>query len=159
MRDPNYAAKESKGDLRPPGAEEALADVTRDKKAFTSTIRNRLFSFIRGLVNQDYEQALTMLDAAPASDAEIWNAEKLRAAVDAYHAEHEYIRLDPEARNLRHTYVTPSEDGKFWRVQQMLVDPEDMNDWVVEVQVDLAKSRAAEAPVMWLKRVGELGGV
>jgi superfamily II RNA helicase len=158
MRDPNYAPKETKGDLRPPGAEEAAADITRDRKAFTSAIRTRLFMFIRGVVNNDFEQALTAFYDAPVLEAEIWNAEKLRAAMEAYHAEHEYIRLDPEARNLRHTYVTPSEDGKTWRVQQMLVDPEDANDWVVEVEVDLAKSRASEAPVMWLKRVGVLGG-
>ena len=31
-------------------------------------------------------------------------------ALDAYHAEHEYICLDPNARNVRHTYVIPSED-------------------------------------------------
>ena len=67
-------------------------------------------------------------------------------ALDAYYAEHERICLDPNARNPRHTYVTPSEDKRTWRVQQMLVDPEEHNDWVAEFEVDLAESRAADEP-------------
>ena len=44
MRDPNYCAAETK-EVRPPGAEEAAADITRDVKNFTAAIRNRAFSF------------------------------------------------------------------------------------------------------------------
>ncbi len=64
--------------------------------------------------------------------------------------------LTPEARNIRHTYVIPSEDKKSWRVQQMLVDPEGDNDWVAEFEVDLAQSRAAGEPVLRLRRIGSL---
>jgi hypothetical protein len=53
--------------------------------------------------------------------------------------------------------VVPSEDKKSWRVQQMLVDPEGHNDWVAEFEVDLPASRAAEEPVMVLRRIGALG--
>ena len=38
-------------EVRPPGAEEAAADITRDTKAFTAAIRNRIFIFLRGLVD------------------------------------------------------------------------------------------------------------
>ncbi len=57
MRDPSYQAAE-KREVRPPGAEEAARDITRDTRAFTAAIRNQIFSFLRGLVNQEYEQAL-----------------------------------------------------------------------------------------------------
>jgi hypothetical protein len=66
------------------------------------------------------------------------------------------LLLTPEARNIRHTYITPSDDKQSWRVQQMLVDPEGHNDWVAEFEVDLAASRAAEQPVMRLSRLGAL---
>jgi hypothetical protein len=66
------------------------------------------------------------------------------------------LRLDREARNLRHTYVKPSDDGAAWRVQQMLIDPEAHNDWVMELDVDLAASREASAPVLKLVRLGRL---
>jgi len=57
---PDYQRAETK-EVRPPGAEEAAADITRDTKAFTAAIRNRIFTFLRGLVNGDYEAALASL--------------------------------------------------------------------------------------------------
>jgi hypothetical protein len=168
MRDPNFQRAETT-EARPPGAEEAARDITRDTKAFTAAIRHRIFTFLRGVVNQDYEAALEQLRSAErgtrsedqslltsAATNEEWTPERLRSAVEAYHAEHEYLRLDPEARNWRHTYVLPSEDKKTWRVQQVLVDPDGHNDWIAEFEVDLAASRQSEEPVLWLRAVRAL---
>ena len=88
--------------------------------------------------------------------ATAWTAARLQQALDAYHAEHERICLDPNARNIRHTYVVPAEDKRSWRIQQMLVDPEEHNDWVAEFEVDLARSREAAEPVLRLARLGSL---
>jgi hypothetical protein len=74
----------------------------------------------------------------------------------AYETDHERLCLDPNARNARHTYVTPSDDKKIWRVQQMLVDPESHNDWVAEFEVDLAESRKLGGPFLNLRRLGSL---
>ena len=155
MRDPSYQRAETK-EVRPPGAEEAAADITRDTKAFTAAIRNRIFTFLRGLVNGDYEQAIANLSSPEDPDGQPWTAERLQQALDAYHAEHERICLDPNARNIRHTYVLPAEDKRTWRVQQMLVDPEEHNDWVAEFEVDLARSRETAEPVLRLVRLGSL---
>ena len=155
MRDPSYQRAEIK-EVRPPGAEEAADDVTRDTKAFTATIRNRIFMFLRGLVNRDFEQAVANLSSPQDLDGQPWTADRLQQALDAYHAEHQYICLDPNARNIRHTYVIPADDQRTWRVQQMLVDPEEHNDWVVEFEVDLARSREAAEPVLRLVRLGSL---
>jgi hypothetical protein len=162
MRDPNFLRAETK-EIRPPGAEEAALDITRDTKAFTAAIRNRIFTFLRGVVIEDYEAALASLSndkngATPAGGetVEPWTAARLEQAVDAYYADHERICLEPNARNVRHTYVVPSEDKKTWRVQQMLVDPEEDNDWVAEFEVDIAESRALREPSMKLIRLGSL---
>ena len=177
MRDPGYRPTETK-EVRPPGAEEAAADITRDTKAFTAVIRNRIFTFLRGLIVEDYDTALANLSSAQVSgqpapgtpadpadtirgvavdaDGQPWTAARLKELLDSYHVDHEYLSLDPNARNLRHTYVLPSEDKKSWRVQQMLVDPEEHNDWVAEFEVDLAESRIAGEPVLRLRRVGSL---
>ena len=167
MRDPNYQRAEAK-EVRPPGAEEAARDITRDTKAFTAAIRNRIFTFLRGVVNQDYEMALEQMRSVErgarnedqslltSAATEEWNVERLRQAVDAYHVEHRSICLDPNARNLRHTYVLPSENNKTWRVQQVLVDPEEHNDWIAEFEADLASSRAAEEPVLRLLGIRSL---
>ena len=86
-----------------------------------------------------------------------WTVQRLEQAIDAYYVEHERICLDPNARNLRHTYVLPSEDKLHWRVQQVLVDPEDHNDWVAEFEVDLAQSRKSGEPVLRLLRISSIG--
>ena len=169
MRDPAYQPVETK-EVRPPGAEEAAADITRDTRAFTAAIRNRIFTFLRGLVNGDYDAApANLLPLSPSEgeragvrgqpsdpDGQPWTPERLQQAVAAYHADHERICLDPNARNLRHTYVLPSEDKRTWRVQQMLVDPEEHNDWVAEFEVDLTQSRQTGEPALRLRRIGSL---
>ena len=153
LRDPNYQRAETK-EVRPPGAEEN--DVTRDTKAFTAAIRQRIFSLLRGLVIGDFETAIAHLASPLDADGQPWTAGRLQQALDNYHVEHKYICLDPNARNVRHTYVTPSEDKKSWRVQQMLVDPEENNDWVAEFEIDLAESRKLGEPVLKLRRLGSL---
>jgi superfamily II RNA helicase len=156
MRDPGYQAKVEAKEVRPPGAEEAEQDITRDTKAFTASIRNRMFSFLRGLVNQDYEQALTYLNSPEDGDGQPWTPARLDECCEKYYADHQHLCLDPEARNIRHTYVTPSEDKRTWRVQQMLVDPEGHNDWVAEFVVDLGASRKSGEPHLLLRKIGPL---
>ena len=90
------------------------------------------------------------------TDGEPWTAARLQQLMESYHAGHDHLCLDPNARNARHTYVTPSEDKRTWRVQQMLVDPEGDNDWVAEFEVDLAESRKLSEPVLRLRRIGSL---
>ena len=85
-----------------------------------------------------------------------WTPDRVRAALDAYVAEHGAVRFDPEARNARHTYVAGADGQPIWRVQQMLVDSQMVNDWVAEFEVDVEESRARQQPVLWLVRVGAL---
>ena len=155
MRDPNYQPTETR-EPRPPGAEEADRDITRDPKTFTATIRNRIFTFLRGLVIGEFEQDIAQLAPTPASDGQPWTAERLKQTLDLYHSSHQRICLDPNARNARHTYVMPSEDKRTWRVQQMLVDPDEHNDWVAEFEVDLGESRKLGEPALSLRRLGSL---
>ncbi len=156
-------------------------DITADARSFTAEVRQRIFTFLRAWANGDPDAALAVLEApgtdaaaattaqssppaeghadpiSPASDAEVpWNADRLDRALDEYLGTHERLRLDPGARNIRHTYVTPIDERRVWRVQQMLVDPADENDWVAEFEVDLARSRDRGEPVLGLIRLGAL---
>ena len=125
-------------------------DITRDTKSFTAAIRARLFAFLRAWSIGRDDAALEVVGGGD------WTAERLAAARDAHKADHAGVRLDPEARNLKHTHVEPSEDGTRWKVEQTLVDPDGFNDWVLEVEVDRAASRAASQPVLGLVRIGSL---
>ena len=144
-------------ELRPPGAETAAPDITRDAKAFTAAIRTRLFTFLRAWAIGDHAAAVGALDDPPPAEvASAWTPDRLRSALENYRAAHEGVRLDPEARNLRHTHVDPSDDRGTWRVQQVLVDPAVHNDWMAEFEVDLAASREANQPVLWLRGIGPI---
>jgi superfamily II RNA helicase len=156
MRDPNYVPRGAAAEVRPPGAEEADKDVTRDVKNFTAAIRTKVFTFLRGLVNEDFEQAVTHLNTLNDAEGSAWTSARLETLLESYYVDHERICLDPNARNARHTYVMPSEDKKSWRVQQILVDPTEHNDWVAEFMVDLGKSRDSGEPVMHFVRLGSL---
>jgi hypothetical protein len=163
MRDPDYrplAPDARRGEeLRPPAAETTAPDITRDAKRFTAAIRTRIFTFLRAWAIGDHAAALDALDDPPPAenDADAWTPERLRSALEDYRVDHERVRLDPEARNVRHTHVDPSDDRRTWRVQQVLVDPALHNDWMAELEVDLAASREANQPVLWLRGVGPIG--
>ena len=175
MRDPNYRpltpATRRSEQMFPPGAETIAPDITRDAQAFTAAIRTRIFTCLRAWAIGDHAAVLVALDNFPAGPPAVspaepppdeigtdaWTPARLQSALEAYRMDHERVRFDPEARNVRHTHVDPSDDGRTWRVQQVLVDPESHNDWVAEFEVDLAASREANQPVLWLRGIGPIG--
>jgi uncharacterized protein DUF3516 len=163
MRNPEFqplkAASPAGQDVRPPGADSMVADVTRDRTAFTALVRTRLFMFLRAWSVGDFAGALEAIDSADGSAGEsssTWTPERLKALLQEYGVEHPSLRFDPEARNLRHTHVVEHEDRRAWSVQQVLVDSEGHNDWMVDVDVDLEASKAANRPVIILKSLGAI---
>lgn len=150
MQNPSYLAKEA-AELRPPGAEEAEKDITRDRKSFLAAIRNALFMLLRHLETGAFEEAAALSGEWGISADGAWSADQFSERFQAYKVEHKAIRLDAEGRNLRHTYVI-EEDGAL-RIQQMLVDPDEQNDWVLECLVDLPASKQEGRPVIALERL------
>jgi hypothetical protein len=159
MRDPDYTplpGSRSAIDVRPATA--APYDITTDTRAFTAAIRTRVFGVLKAWARGDGAAVLAAIDAPGHTDvgAEPWTTDGLRTTLETYLADHQALRFDPEARNARHTHLEPLVGQPFWRVQQMLVDPEMLNDWVAEFVVDVAASRARQQPVLWLARIGPL---
>ena len=156
MRDPGYQAPGStEAEVAPRGREPA-PDVTRDARSFTAAIRTQVFTFLRAWSFGTDQAALEVLDSGVDDTGARWTPERLAAARDAFRVEHGNLRLDPEARNLRHTHVHPSDDGTTWRVAQMLIDLEGLNDWVAELDIGLDASRETGQPVMTLVRLESL---
>lgn len=140
LRDPNYNPEER--EAKP----EQAPDITRNKREFTALIRTEIFRFLRPLSMQQFESALRALGPGAAG----WTVEKLTRAWEDYHHDHERLRLDNEARNGRHTYIEPSADQATWRVSQVLVDPDELNDWQMQFHVDLAQAREEGKPSLAL---------
>ncbi len=140
LRDPNYNPDER--EEKPAEA----PDITRNKREFTALIRTEIFRFLRPLSMQQFEAALRALGPGVTG----WNVEKITRAWEDYHHDHERLRLDNEARNGRHTYIEPSADNASWLVSQVLVDPDELNDWQMQFRVDLAQAREEGKPSLAL---------
>jgi hypothetical protein len=135
--------------LGEPSSEEVVSgrpeapDVTRNPKEFTVLVRNAVFALVRALSRRDYAGAVSLVEPGE------WTAERVEAAMGRFYEQHAALRLDPEARAPKNTRLL-STDAGIWRVQQILLDPEDDNDWMLGLRIDLSKSRDAEKPVLEL---------
>ncbi len=147
-----------RGEGRPvdtaPESAESLAtradrvDVTTDEKAFTVLIRNAMYSLLRSLERGDYDAAAELFEGSSQPPRPM----QLRAMVAPYFEEHGNIRLDPPARSPQYTRFV-SKDDDWWRIQQIICDPQEANDWMVACKVDLAASRSAGRPVFELETI------
>ncbi len=156
MRDPGYQAPDSAETELTPGGREPDPTVTQNAQTFTAAIRTQVFTFLRAWSFGADEAALEVIDSSRDGSETRWTPERLATALDAFRVEHRNLRLDPEARNIRHTHVHASDDGTTWRIEQMLIDLEGLNDWVAELEVGLDASREAGQPVMTLVRLESL---
>jgi hypothetical protein len=127
--------------LKPPG-------ITQDKRAFYVLLRNELFHLLKALANRDYPRAVEFVQPTEA----FGEARHFEGALAPYFAEHPAIRLDPKARGPQKTLV--DEEASFWRLRQIISDPEENDDWVVEATVDLAKSDELGRPAISVTRIG-----
>jgi hypothetical protein len=146
LRDPTWekteAAKADPSALR--------TDITADEKSFLVLVRNELFRLLRALASKDFETAASLASGNP---DEPWTPERIEQALAPYLAEHASIRTDPAARDPKKTLVEKSEDGALWRVQQIITDPDDDNDWVLAGEIDLDRSIEAKRPVFSLREI------
>jgi superfamily II RNA helicase len=123
-------------------------DITSDPRTFTVLLRNRVFSLLRALAREDFEGALSLVDASDPP----WTTGRLRERIAEYRQEHGEICLDPKARAPGLLRVVERTEG-MWRVEQVISDPEEHNDWALFGVVDLEASRQAGHPVLRLDRI------
>ena len=150
MRDPNWVARETEEEVKAPGAESAREDITRNERNFVTLIRTDVFSILRSLGSRHFEGVLEVVEEVADAEGQPWTGPRLDAVFQQYLKEHQGILLDPEARNIRHTYIKKPEGNREWLVQQTMVDAEAHNDWSVDIRVDLAKTRESGKPHLQL---------
>jgi hypothetical protein len=136
------------GEPRAPRREPDTWDVTQDRRQFTVLVRNEMYQLLRALAAKNWEAAAQIT----AASAEPWTPSQFEQSLAGYWPEHAAIRLDPAARSPKNTLV--SEREGFWDIKQIIVDPEEDNDWVIECSIDLDRSRQAAAPVVMITRIG-----
>ncbi|MCF7730035.1 MAG: DUF3516 domain-containing protein [Akkermansiaceae bacterium] len=135
-----------------------LVPFCQHRPGLVRHVRNHLLTLVTALSRNQPETALGLLEPED-SAGRPWSVERLQSRLDAYHAAYDRIRLDPEARNQRHTHIPelpgPNDLRGVLPITQTLVDPDEANDWALWLTLDLAKSNRTRTPVLRLEALGE----
>jgi Superfamily II RNA helicase len=164
MRDPNYVVEELSAD-KP--ARPSNFDVTRDVSSFQRLVRTAIHGFLQDIASRSWDAALDRLATPGLSDdpedpARKVEARKLEDAFKTYFDARARFRLDPEGRSAKHTHFditdsTPPNARSVWPVAQVLIDPDENNDWEVRFTIDLAASRREARAVLHFESLHEIG--
>lgn len=150
LKDPNYVAKEEGGVEKP--ARPTTFDVTRDRDGFRRMVRAAVLGFLQDVAARDWEAA-----AARLANVDEKEARRIEDAFRVYLGERGRMRLDPEGRSTKHTHWGEESGDGVWRVAQVLIDFEELNDWEATFSVSLAESRAADRVMLRFEGVGAIG--
>ena len=153
LRNPEFVAPESDDDGKP--ARPATYDVTRDRTEFRRLARTALLGFLQDVAARDWEAAAARLPA-PEFATTPGESRRVEDAFKPYFEARGRFRLDPEGRSAKHTHADES-DAAVWPLAQMLVDPEDQNDWEATFTLSLPESRAENRPVIRFTGVRAVG--
>jgi superfamily II RNA helicase len=130
-----------------PNTNEALpapkgpTDITRDREAFTRLVRNEVFRFLRMLSNKEYQEIDETFELNRMFPEAKWKYTELGKMMDKYYETHDWIRLDPEARNKINTNITESDDHSTWKIKQTLIDPNALNDFQIEFELSIQEAK------------------
>lgn len=144
LRDPEFEPEPDQ-----PAKERKPVPITRNRVAFTRAVRSRVFDFVKELSRGNHQAAIDQIGGD-------WTAARLAEAMTGYVDEHGLIRMDPEARNAKHCLISEAPDKREWRVEQVLVDQEELDDWSVVFKVDLERSDSEGAVVITLMDLGPI---
>ncbi len=138
LRNPDFTPDEK------PAPSHKPISYTRNKTALTKAVRTAILNFIKLLSQNNPTQALQEIPSSTLTPAE------LTVFLNDFHLTHGLIRLDPEARNQKHTTIEEIPETKTWRIHQTLIDQEDLNDHTATFELDLQKSDQISAPSLIL---------
>lgn len=144
---PGAAAEAKPETPRPP------PDITRDRVAFRRFVRVAVLGVLQDAAAHDWESLAARLHSENAA-AEARRTEKLFLAFEEARGR---LRLDPEGRSSKHTHGLEESAGRDLEIAQVLVDPEESNDWEARFRVDIAASRAAGRVILTLENVAPVG--
>jgi superfamily II RNA helicase len=162
LKNPDFVAIE----LEAKPARPASFDITRDVAAFRRLVRVAVLGFLQDAAARDWDGArLRFASAAIAAGEEgaaVIEARRIEREFTAYFEACGRFRLDPEGRAAKHTHFTEQGAGSggqgvVWPIAQVLIDPEEQNDWEARFTVLLAESRVENRAVLRFEAVRPIG--
>ncbi len=128
----------------------SVDEVVHDRRGLTLLVRNALFARVR-LAALGKVEELGDLDADWGYRSVVW-----QQALDAFHAEHEQILLDADARSSAYLDIDEKDEkaDHVWHVHQIFRDSDDDHDFGIWGDVDLDATQDEGAVVFKTYRVG-----
>ncbi|MGB6223337.1 DUF3516 domain-containing protein, partial [Haloferula sp.] len=136
LKNPDYVPEETSAPTK-------TVPFSRRKAEFERAVRHAVLDFVKDLSLGNIEAALERVEGGI-------SVAELREAMAVHAAEHGFIRMDPEARNAKHFRVESAQGSSKRRLEQVLVDSEDLNDWSVVFELDVERSDEKNAIVLSL---------
>jgi superfamily II RNA helicase len=137
------------GPVEREAVEQKPQPITRDKAAFTRLVRTVVFDFLKLLSRGEVDAAL---EGIPGDDG--MTVGVLGGLMSEFAMDHGRLRFDPEARNAKHCRLDAAPGAMLWKIEQVLVDEAELNDWSARFEVDLSASAEAGRAVMSLVGIG-----
>ena len=127
-----------------------MDEVVHDRRGLTLLVRNALFARVR-LAALGKVEELGDLDADWGYRSVVW-----QQALDAFHAEHEQVLLDADARSSAYLDIDEKDEktDHVWHVHQVFRDSDDDHDFGIWGDVDLDATQDEGAVVFKAYRVG-----
>ena len=128
----------------------SVDEVVHDRRGLTLLVRNALFARVR-LAALGKVEELGDLDADWGYRSVVW-----QQALDAFHAEHEQVLLDADARSSAYLDIDEKDEktDHVWHVHQVFRDSDDDHDFGIWGDVDLDATQDEGAVVFKAYRVG-----
>ena len=128
----------------------SVDEVVHDRRGLTLLVRNALFARVR-LAALGKVEELGDLDADWGYRSVVW-----QQALDAFHAEHEQVLLDADARSSAYLDIDEKDEKTYhvWHVHQVFRDSDDDHDFGIWGDVDLDATQDEGAVVFKAYRVG-----
>ncbi len=114
-------------------------ELLHDPRALRARIRAEVHQLVRALAARDWEEAERLVrpaDPERPDERGSLGRQAIEEAIAPYFESYDHIDFTPRAREAKWTRVEEPEP-RFYRVTQVLVDPEDDNFWYLEGIVDL----------------------
>jgi superfamily II RNA helicase len=154
LRNPEFVATETADKPARP----ATFDITRDQAVFRRLVRAAIFGFLQEVAARNWEgAAIRISNGDEAGEAIAAKARQLENEFLPYFDANGRFRLDPEARSTKHTHWAEDSAAGGIEVAQMLIDPDERNDWEARFSISLIESRAANQAVVRFVGVNPVG--
>jgi len=131
------------------GEPRAGFDLVHDEKSVRACIRADLHLLVKALSERDYAEAASLVQTNP---DDLWTEERFERALQPFFAEHERLVFGSEARRADKTIISKLPDNRY-RIQQILVDESEDNNWYLEGEVDASVPLTRDEPLLRLREI------